>query len=254
MKATFAAITALAAVASAQTTTPAPTTTGWWGPGNWDLNGDGDSGPGPFGGRLDSSQSAVFNSYTSAHPYGPSSGDWESLTSALSLTWASQWSNFPSGFPTSLATKFGGPGWGYGQGNGGWNHGGGRGGPFGGAWGADDGDFCSTGSWTSGAWTSWWGGKGCPASDWPGWTSGSWSTNAPWTSWAGCTASVTATSVFTTTPANATAAVTSTSFGYQVAQATNSLVSTTAQDGAGSRPVATGAVMAGALVGAIAML
>lgn len=48
---------------------------------------------------------------------------------------------------------------GYGNGNGGWGPGGGHGGPFGaggiGGWGPDDGEFCSTGSWTSGAWTSW---------------------------------------------------------------------------------------------------
>ena len=156
---TYAGLAALATLATAQTTTTAatataPATTGWPGWG-WDLDGDGDNGPGPFGGRLDSSQLSVFNSYTSAHPDGPSSGDWSSLTSALGLA-------LPTDLPSGFTSKFGNGGfggWGYGSGNGGWSHGSGRGGPFGGAgfggWGADGGEFCSTGSWTSGAWTSW---------------------------------------------------------------------------------------------------
>jgi hypothetical protein len=100
-----------------------------------------------------------------------------------------------------------------------------------------------------------WGGSKCPASDWPGWTQGPWATNADWTTWTGCAATVTATSVFTTVPANGTAAITSTSFGYQVAQATNSLVSTSAQSGnpAPTNVIAGGAVV-GALAGVIAML
>jgi len=246
---TYATI-GLAAVASAQTTTPAPTAVAPWQSGytggwNFDANGDGDNGPGPFGGRLDSSQSEIFASFTSAHPSGPSSEAWASLTSELGLTWAT---NFPSGF----STKFGPGGAGYGNGRGGFNHGGG-GGPFGGGgfggWGPNDGEFCSTGSWTSGAWTQWWGGSRCPASDWPGWTQGPWATNADWTTWTGCAATVTATSVFTTVPANGTAAITSTSFGYQVAQATNSLVSTSAQSG---NPAPTNVIAGGAVVGALA--
>lgn len=149
---TYAAVAALSALASAQTTTPAPTP-GWW----WDANGDGDSGPGPFGGRLDSSQQSAWESFTSANPSGWTRTDdaaFDSLTSALSITWA-------TGRPSGFATKFGpgGPGWGFGDGNGGWAHGGGRGGPFGaggvGGWGPDDGEWCSTGSWTAGPWTSW---------------------------------------------------------------------------------------------------
>jgi hypothetical protein len=148
---TYAAIAALSAVASAQTTTPAP----GWSPGWFDGDGDGNGGPGPFGGRLslDPAQQSVFDSFTSAHPSGPSdSAAWASLTSALSLTGP------PSGAP-SFVTGFKPGGWGYGSGNGGWGPGSGRGGPFGagahGGWGPDDGEFCSTGSWTSGAWTQW---------------------------------------------------------------------------------------------------
>lgn len=277
---TYAAV-ALTAIASAQTTTPAPTATAPWQEGytggwNFDANGDGDNnGPGPFGGRLDSSQSELFASFTSAHPSGPSSEIWSSLTSELGLTWAT---GIPSGFSTRFGPGGAGGGPGFGNGGGGFNHGGGRGGPFGGGgfegWGANGGDFGSTGSWTSGAWTKWyvriaswyyardhanmnirWGGSRCPASDWPGWTQGPWSTKADWTSWTGCAATVTATSVFTTVPANATAAITSTSFGYQLAQASNSLVSTSAQSGnpAPTNVIAGGAVV-GALAGVIAML
>ncbi|QDS71970.1 hypothetical protein FKW77_001263 [Venturia effusa] len=209
--------------------------------------------------------SAAFASYTSAHPNGPSSGDWASFTSANGIS-SGPWG---TGVPTGWSTQYGsggpggfggggGPGgqhgpFGFGGGPGGWGPN--SGGPFqGGNWG--NGPFGQSGAWTTGAWTKWWNGNQCPASDWPGWTSGSWSTSAPWTSWSACTASVTSSSIYTTTSFGSNVPYTTTSFGYMVAQATaagQSAALTTGSSGATSITVAGGAAAA-ALMGFIAML
>jgi len=208
---------------------------------------------GGFGGfGLDASDSSAFASYTSAHPNGPSSGDWSSFTAAHSITGGPWGSGTPTG---SWSTQFtGGPGGfgGFGSGAGGW---GGGAGPFGaggqGGWG--QGPWASGASFTAGPWTSWWNENSCPKSDWPGWTSGTWSTSAPWTSWTGCSASVTATSVFTTTSNGVT--YTTTGFGYQLAQVSGSgsSASPTRTNNANGLTIAGGAAAA-ALMGVIAML
>ncbi|KAK8210693.1 hypothetical protein IWZ01DRAFT_290713 [Phyllosticta capitalensis] len=138
---------------------------------------------------------------------------------------------------------------GNGVGAAGWTPGNGKG-PFGGQspWGG----FGSSGAWTNGPWTSWWGGSVCPPSSWSGWTSGPWSTNAPWTSWTACTATTTASSVYTTTFAGNTPGVatpvvsTGTSYGIKVAQATSSSSASSNGNtsGAGKITLAIGSVFA----------
>jgi len=122
-------------------------------------------------------------------------------------SWASWVSNAPWTTNPSWTTNVGAfstaPPWGAGFA--------GYGGPFGGNWGG----LQSSGAWTNGPWTSWWGNTACPGSTWSGWTSGPWGTNAPWTTWAGCTASTTATSVITTTSSGSV--ITTTSYGIRVA-------------------------------------
>nr|POE51709.1 hypothetical protein CFP56_25916 [Quercus suber] len=156
--------------------------------------------------------------------------------------------SWPSGWSTVSGDPFGGP-WG----GAGWNGADGHG-PFGdgaaNGWGPWAGQ--STGSWTAGPWTSWWGDNACPPSTWPGWTSGSWSTSAPWTSWPGCTATATASSVITTTvtTGGATSTITSTSLGFQIAAVTPSDGSSTTPNGA----MPTNFMMAGSAAGAVGVL
>jgi len=121
---------------------------------------------------------------------------WASWVTAAPWTTNPSWTTAVGSFSTALPW---GPGFN------------GYGGPFGGNWG----NFQSSGAWTNGPWTAWWGNSACPASTWSGWTSGPWSTNAPWTTWAGCTATTTATSVITTTSSGSV--MTSTSYGVRVA-------------------------------------
>ena len=164
------------------------------------------------------------------------------VTASPEATWSatSGGTAWPSGWTTNTAWASVTSKWGGGPGGpAGWTPG--QWGPFGqgrpghgwGPWASE-----STGAWTTGAWTSWWGTDDCPASTWSGWTNGPWGTNAPWTTWAGCTATTTATGVVTSTiTANGTTQVTtSTSFGIQVAQATNG--------GAASSSTSPGAAMA----------
>ena len=240
------------------------TTRGAWGHGfsgrpggGW--NGHSGNAPWPTG----SSEWSVFTSWTAAESitgWPTASSEWAAFTSAHPVptglnSMASWWSanGFPGGsaWPTAWTTNSawssvvsqwggfpGGPG-----GPGGWNGAGGWG-PFGhGGQGHGWGPWASqsSGAWTNGPWTSWWGTDACPASTWSGeyitlshpqnhdtnrdsgWTNGPWGTNAPWTTWSGCTASTTATSVVTNTlTANGTTVTTTkTQFGIQVAQATN---------------------------------
>ncbi|KAF2460498.1 hypothetical protein BDY21DRAFT_335578 [Lineolata rhizophorae] len=135
-------------------------------------------------------------------------------------------------------------------------------GPFGpggmhGGWGP----WGSSGSWTSGPWTNWWGSTdSCPGSTWSGWTSGDWNSTAPWTTWSACTASTSSIEV-TTTGADGAQSV-STSLSIQVAQATQDstgeatgdatgdAASATDSDGAAPRATAMG-VMGGAAAAAI---
>jgi len=240
---------ACANVGVSMTAGPEATWSATSGSGGW----GGFGGPG-FGGKsFAASDSSAWSSYTSAHPSGPSASDWSSFTAAYGISRGPWGTGTPtgSGWLTQVTGGPGGPGgFGFGGGHGGWGPG--QGGPFGGGnWGS--GPLSSGGSWTTGAWTNWWNGNSCPASDWPGWTSGSWSTSAPWTSWSGCSASVTASSVYTTISNGAP--YTTTSFGYQVAQAQNSgaSASPTRTNGANSLTYAGGAAAA-ALMGVIAML
>ena len=93
-------------------------------------------------------------------------------------------------------------------------------GPFGGNWGP----FGSSGPWTTGPWSTWWGQQGCPEPNWSGWTCGEWSTNAPWTTWTGCTATTTATTTYTTTVTDGSI-VTSVMYGVQVAEQSDTVAS-----------------------------
>lgn len=183
-------------------------------PGNW--GGKGWSGWGPSDSGWDKVPESAWKSYTSAHPSGPSSGDWSSFTSAYSITKGPWGDGTPTGGWGAYVTgKPGGwGGWGMGSGPGGWDAADGC--PFGdNGWGS--GPWVSGGAWTSGAWTSWWDGDKCPGKDWEGWTSGSWSTGAPWTSWTACEAKTTGAKVYTTT-INGVPSV-ATSYGLQLAQA-----------------------------------
>ena len=113
-------------------------------------------------------------------------------------------------------------------------------GPFGGGWGP----WGSSGAWTTGPWTTWWGQNGCPDATWSGWTSGAWSTDAPWTTWTGCTATTTATSTYTTT-ATGGSVITTTAYGVQVAEQPALVSSVTANNNEGAAGVT---VALGALV------
>lgn len=153
---------------------------------------------------------------------------------------------------------------------GGW-HGDNSHGPFGGNnWGP----WGSSGAWTSGPWTSWWGANGtvsgqCPGSTWSGWTTGSWSQTAPWTNWRGCTCSTTATATVTSTVSGSV--TTSLSFGIRVAEATSgasasgssasatrtgtaAAASATQASGAASVRTAAFGTLAAAFVGAVLLL
>lgn len=180
--------------------------------------------------------------------------------SALS-SWQTQTTGAPAPFgawgPGNDGNKTGGPG---GRGPGGWKGGNGAG-PFGqggpgngwGPW-----SSASTGDWTAGPWTSWWGGSACPESTWSGWTDGPWGTDAPWTTWSGCEASTTASSVVTTTvtTGSSTGVQTSTSYGIQVAAVTDgdsasaSETGSAASEGAAAMPTA----MAGSAMAAVGVL
>lgn len=172
----------------------------------------------------------------------------------------SAWSSYAAAFATITGSPTADPfnstnhptGWAGGQGYGPFGNSGSRSGW--GAWASD-----STGSWTNGPWTSWWGTSGCPPSTWSGWTSGTWSASAPWTTWTGCTASTTASSVMTetVTTSGSSTVVTTTAFGIQVAQATTasgSAASATASGSSGERRavagmgVGLGGVLAAALL------
>jgi hypothetical protein len=146
-----------------------------------------------------SQASSYYQSWASANglptatsAWSSLSSDWASWTSAASVTsWptaSSEWASLTSAHPvpsdlsswaSNWATVTTRPGWwggawgpnGNGNGNGvGWNPSFGHG-PFGnggdqngwGPWAAE-----SSGAWTSGPWTSWWGTGGCPPSSWPG--------------------------------------------------------------------------------------
>jgi hypothetical protein len=174
--------------------------------------------------------------------------------SALS-SWQTQTTGAPAPFgawgPGSNNSNSG-PG-----GRGGWNGGNGVG-PFGaGGPGNGWGPWSSrtSGDWTAGPWTSWWGGSDCPGSTWSGWTSDG--TEAPWTAWSGCAASTIASSVVTTTvtTGSTTGVQTSTSYGIRVAAASmdasaTSSGSSTGSEGAGARPTA----MAGSALAAVGVL
>jgi hypothetical protein len=183
------------------------------------------------------------------------------VTASPEATWSvtSGGSAWPTAWTTNSAWTSAVSQWGGAPGGGppGWNGGGGWG-PFGhggpnhgwGPWAT-----ASSGAWTNGPWTNWWGGSACPPSTWSGWTSGPWGTNAPWTTWSGCTASTTATSVVTNvvTTSGSTVTQTSTDFGIQVAQATNggSAASSSTSPGAA---MATNFRMAGSAAGVVGVV
>ncbi len=130
-------------------------------------------GSGPGGSQL-----SAFQSWTSANSLTSlptATSDWSSFTSAHPLpsglsSYASYFSNgVPSGWATATAAPNGwGPNGGGPGGPGGWSPNGGYG-PFGpkgpqNGWGP----WTSSGAWTQGPWTNWWGDNKCPDSTWSG--------------------------------------------------------------------------------------
>lgn len=188
----------------------------------------------------------------------PSAWTTNSAWASAVSSWQTQTTGAPGPFggawgPNANDSNGGGPG--------GW-HGGNGVGPFGpggpgngwGPW-----SDASTGSWTQGPWTSWWGGSACPPSTWSGWTSGPWGTEAPWTTWSGCSAETTASSVVTTTvtTGSSTGVQTTTNYGIRVAAASDSAAATEsgasatgASEGAAAVPTA----MVGSVMGAVGVL
>ncbi|KAI7349848.1 hypothetical protein KC320_g5859 [Hortaea werneckii] len=209
---------------------------------------------------------ASWTSEAGVSAWPTATSEWASITSANPLpaalsSVASSWSTMTTGAP-----------WG-------WGPNGGHGGPHGGApgWAAGNGygpfgrgdhdgwgpwASASTGDWTRGPWTNWWGGEGCPGSTWSGWTSASWATDAPWTTWSGCQASTTASSVVTTTvtTGGSTQALTTTDYGIQVKAASatsdsNSAASTSDSSNtsdSGAKP--TGFAFAGSAAGVVGVV
>jgi hypothetical protein len=152
MKASFAAILAVATLAAASPQRPAGA------PG----------GPLP---TADSSIYSEFQAWTSAaglSAFPTASSQWAAVTSAHPLpaglssyasSVTSAWGSATSAWGPGITEGPGGPG--------GWHNGAGHG-PFGGANGWGNGPWTSNGDWTTGAWTNWWGAGACPASTWSG--------------------------------------------------------------------------------------
>ena len=176
---TYKAVAQLCANAGS-TVTAAPEATWSVTSGKWPVNTAAWAPGGGAWNSLTGEAWSAFTSWTSAESitaFPTAASAWASFTSAHPLpadlsAAASWWSanGFPTGgsaWPAAWTTNsawpsgapFGPGGW---SGAGGW-------GPFGhGGPGHGWGPLGSSGSWTAGPWTSWWGTGACPASTWSG--------------------------------------------------------------------------------------